>query len=122
MNLNAIDFLNFYTFFYIILNTLQTLSVVFFATSLIVIFFILLRHSAINFIFLGSFTLPLIGDKKGLSVSRTIFSNGISLITSFKLLFLNVNTPPIPNLYPNFIYSFATYLLSLKQCITPKDL
>ena len=65
--------------------------------------------------FLDSFLLPLNGSgvRYGLSVSRTIEDNGIFLTTLDSLLFLKVRTPPIPSLYPNFIYCLMYLLLHL---------
>ena len=73
-----------------------TFNVVFLETSSTLILNKDAMYSATIFIFLGKFFFPLIGDKYGESVSKTIESNPISFITSFNLEFLKVITPPIP--------------------------
>ena len=75
------------------------------------------NSSITNFKYIGSLGSPRSGAgvKYGLSVSSKIDVRGISFKTSLNLEFLKVNTPPMPNLYPSFIYSLAVSRLPEKQ-------
>ncbi len=95
----------------------MALLVVISATFSIEIFSISEIFSAIYGIYLDEFCFPLTGTgaKYGASVSKIIFSTPIYSTTLYKLLFLNVTTPPIPILYPIEIYILAVSRLPLKQ-------
>ena len=102
------------------LNNLLKLSVVKIDISSVVFDLIVDIFSKVYLMKLGSFFLPLIGigAKKGLSVSISYFSKGISLKVSCKsTLFLNVIIPLAEKKVLNSINFFAKLNEPVKQCI-----